>query len=591
MRTVRARRRGWIWRLSVAGVVLVAGYGLGAARGGPALSDTGAPPAAAARSLSAPGGAAVQPRSLTVTTDAGQVLGRRTALVDQFLGMPYAAPPVGALRWEPPQPVTPWTGIRSALSYGSRCAQLPSTNGPRFDTEDCLTINVYAPAVIPVQEKLPVLFMINGGELENGAGDQHDGSLLAQDDRIVVVSFNYRLGPFGFLTLPGLTASSVGANGNFGLLDMEAALSWVKRNIAAFGGDPGAVAIAGESAGAGSVCALLASPPAAGLFSRAIMESGSCTSESAATAQANSLSFAAQANCTVAATAASCLRATSEATLLDASSGYMPQFVSGGPELPIPPAQAIASGRFTKVPILLGTNRDEARPLAAAAANWTQQQYVQFVTSTFGTALTSAVLKAYPLTSFAQPYAVAYALAAELTDSGVIEGIGGCSEQNLAQQFVSDGIPTFFYEFDDRNAPPLSKNIPPGYQEGAGHAMELAYMWPSFDNGFPLYPELTGAQLQLSRQMIAYWGSFVRYGSPWAAFQPPWLSYGSQLLMSLRPGDQSHEIPAATFATEHDCGFWNTVGRSAEGVPAAGTARLPAHISARARWLLTSVGE
>ncbi len=293
--------------------------------------------------------------------------------------------------------MTPWAGVRSALSYGSRCAQLPSTNGPRFDAEDCLTVNVYAPAVIPAREKLPVLFMINGGDLLNGAGDQHDGSLLAQDDHIIVVSFNYRLGVFGFLNLPGLSAAPEAAHGNFGVLDMEAALRWVRANIAAFGGSPRDVAIAGESAGAGSVCALLASPAARGLFSRAIMESGSCVSEPAADAELASLSFAAKAGCPTAATAAACLRALPEATLLDASAGYEPQFASGGPELPVPPAQAIASGRFNRVPVLLGTNR------------------------------------------------------------------------------------------------------------GAGHAMELAYLWPSFTNGSSLYAELTGPQLELSRQMIAYW--------------------------------------------------------------------------------------
>src|SRR5260370_28832026 len=143
-----------------------------------ALSDPGARPAAATGSL-ALGTPAVPSRSLTVTTDAGQVFGRTTGPVDQFLGMPYAAPPVGARRWAPPQPVTPWTGIHSALSYGSRCTQLPSTNGPRFDTENCLTVNVYAPAVIPAGEKLPVLFIINGGVLKNRAGHQPDDSPLA----------------------------------------------------------------------------------------------------------------------------------------------------------------------------------------------------------------------------------------------------------------------------------------------------------------------------------------------------------------------------------------------------------------------------
>jgi para-nitrobenzyl esterase len=507
--------------------------------------------------------------------------------VDQFLGIPYAAPPVGRLRWQPPRPVRPWGGIRPALSYGSRCSQLASTNGPRVDAENCLTLNVYAPAVVPAGARLPVLFMINGGDLLNGAGDQHDGSLLAQDDQMIVVSFNYRLGPFGFLTVPGLSAAPSAAHGNFGLLDMEAALRWVKRNITAFGGDPGAVAIAGESAGAAAVCALLASPPARGLFSRAILQSGGCASESPAIARQNSLVLAARAGCGVAARAAACLRAKSGATVLDASTGYVAEFAWGGPELPVPPAQAIETGRFNKVPILLGTNRDEGRPLAAATTSWTQQQYVQFVTSTFGAALAPKVLKAYPLGDFPQPYPISYALAAELTDSGVIEGIGGCSEQNMAERFVRDGTPTFFYEFDDRNAPPLTNAIPPGYQDGAGHAMELAYLWPSFTNGSSLYAELTGPQLQLSQQMIAYWGAFARNGSPGAFGEPPWGQYRGQLMMSLRPGGQSQEIFGIQFAQEHDCAFWNTTGRSAEGVP--GTGASPSR--APARWLLTGLGE
>jgi carboxylesterase type B len=577
-------RRGWIWRVpAVVVAVAAAGYGLAAVRLGPALSG------AAQAAVTAPSVPAVQPRSLTVSTGAGKVFGLTTGRVDQFLGIPYAAPPVGRLRWRPPQPVRRWAGIRPTLSYGSRCSQLASTNGPRVDAENCLTLNVYAPAVIAAGARLPVLFMINGGDLLNGAGDQHDGSVLAQDDQMIVVSFNYRLGPFGFMAVPGLSAAPSAAHGNFGLLDMEAALRWVRRNIAEFGGNPGAVAIAGESAGAGAVCALLASPPAAGLFSRAILESGGCASESAAVAQRNSLALAARAGCRVA-RAAACLRAKPETAVLDASQGYVAEFATGGPELPIPPAQAIEAGRFNKVSILLGTNRDEGRPLAAATTSWTQQQYVQFVTSTFGTALAPKVLKAYPLSDFPQPYAISYALAAEPTDSGVIDGIGGCSEQNLAQRFVRDGTPTFFYEFDDRNAPPLTNAIPPGYQDGAGHAMELAYLWPSFTNGFSLYAELTGPQVQLSQQMIAYWGAFVRGGAPSAFGEPSWGQYRSQLMMSLRPGDQSQAIFGIQFAEEHDCAFWNTVGRSAEGVPGTGAARPDAGL-ALARWLLTGIGE
>jgi para-nitrobenzyl esterase len=241
----------------------------------------------------------------------------------------------------------------------------------------------------------------------------------------------------------------------------------------------------------------------------------------------------------------------------------VPQFTSGGSELPIPVAQAITSGRFIKVPILMGTNHDEGRPFASAAANWTKKQFVNFVTSSYPK-LAQVVLRHYPLTAFSQPYAPAYALGAILTDSGVVEGIGSCTEQNLAWQFTTAGAPTYFYQFDDRSAPPLSNSGPSGYQWGAGHA-ELAYMWPSFTNGSSLYAELTGAQLQLSRQMLAYWGAFVRAGSPAAAGQPHWPRYDSQMLMSLRPGGQSRLISGAAFGGEHNCDFWNTTGKSGEG--------------------------
>jgi para-nitrobenzyl esterase len=562
---VAGRNGRWIWRQ------LPMGVGLAVAGLAAAVSATTVL-AAAPGSLPATQAQVTRPRSLTVTTDAGTVVGRTTGTVDQFLGMPYAAPPAGALRWEPPQPATPWQGIRSALSYGNRCPQLADTNGPRIDTEDCLYINVYAPALIPAGKKLPVLFIIHGGRLVNGAGDQHDGSLIAADENLVVVSFNYRIGPFGFLSVPGLASSPSTSGGNFGLLDQEAALRWVRSNIAAFGGDPGKVTIAGESSGGWSVCALLASPPAAGLFTGAIMESGSCASQTVATTQASGLALAAKAGCTVPAAAASCLRAKPETAVLDASTSYQPEFTSGGADLPAPPAQAVASGRYNQVPILFGTNHDEARIFTRSLASWTQQQYVQFVDALYGS-LAPAILARYPWRAFPAPYTAAYAVAAIWTDSGFITGIGGCAEQNLAQQFARDQSRVYFYQFDDRHAPPLAADDPPGYQWGAGHAMELAYMWPSFTNGFSLYAELTDAQLRLSRQMIAYWGAFVRTGSPAAARQPAWPSYRAGLLMSLRPGGRSRAITAAAFAAEHQCGFWNTAGRSAEGAARAGAAQ------------------
>jgi carboxylesterase type B len=520
----------------------------------PALSQAGA----SAQAAQAAGGGG----GLIVSTEDGMLRGQHAEGVDQFLGVRYAAPPVGALRWQAPQPVQPWSGVRDATSYGHRCPQLASGNGPREDTEDCLFLNVFAPADGPGRAAaqdgagrgLPVLVMIHGGGLLNGAGDQHDGSLIVRTDHIIVVSLNYRLGVFGFLDVPGLGTSALTANGNFGLLDQEAALRWVHRNIARFGGNPGQVTIAGESAGGWSVCALMTSPLARGLFRGAISESGSCPSQTPAQAQSAGLAFAAQAGCTDAAAAASCLRNTPESALLTASASYSAQFTSGGPDLPLPPLTAVADGDYAKVPLLMGTNHDEGRTFTQGFASYTEQQYVQFVDQSYG-ALAPAILQRYPWSAYPSPYTASYAIGAIWTDSGFVSGIGGCPTQNLAAQFARR-TPTFFYQFDDRHAPALNQDLP-GYQWGAGHAMELAYLWPSFGNGTSLYEQLTPAQLQLSHQMIVWWGAFTRLGVPEAPGQPSWPTYTSRQLMSLRPGGQSRTIPAATFAAQHQCGFWN----------------------------------
>jgi carboxylesterase type B len=508
--------------------------------------------------VAAPAASAHPGSGLVVATDKGLIEGTSAEGTDQFLGVPYAAAPVGALRWAAPQPAPRWQGVRPATSYGGRCAQLASGNGPRVDNENCLFLNVYTPPGLDAharQQGLPVLVMIHGGGLTSGAGDQHDGSLIVTTDHIIVVSINYRLGPFGFLDVPGLGTTAATANGNFGLLDQEAALRWVQRNIAAFGGDPAKVTIDGESAGGWSVCALLTSPPARGLFRGAIMQSGSCASQSPATAHAAGLAFAKQAGCADPATAAACLRAQPEAKLLSASSSYQPVFTDGGPELPVADASAVAAGNYDRVPLLIGTNHDEGRTFSQGLTGLTEAQADALIKSDYGSARAAAILARYRWTSYPSPYTAAYMIGDIWTDSGFLTGIGGCPEQNLATQFAST-TRTYFYQFDDLHAPGLN-NDHPGYQWGAGHAMELAYLWPSFNNGYSLYDLLTPAQLELSQQMIRYWGAFVTTGRPEVTGQPAWPRYGSGQLMSLRPGDQSQLISAATFGAEHQCAFWD----------------------------------
>ena len=221
----------------------------------------------------------IRAASEQVTVASGMLEGSVESGVSSFKGIPYAAPPVGDLPWRPPQPVTPWAGVRSATAYGSDCAQLPFPGDAAPlgtpPAEDCLVLNVWRPAERPA-EKLPVMVWIYGGGFVNGGSSPavYDGSPFARRG-VVFVSFNYRLGRFGFFGHPALAKESPsGPLGNYGYMDQIAALRWVQANIAAFGGDPGNVTAFGESAGGGSVLMLLTSPRAKGLFHRAIIESG-----------------------------------------------------------------------------------------------------------------------------------------------------------------------------------------------------------------------------------------------------------------------------------------------------------------------------
>lgn len=211
-----------------------------------------------------------------VRTAQGEVLGRADGGVLRYQGIPYAAPPVGELRWRAPRPPTPWAGVRPATSAGPRCAQraaaadIPHATAAST-TEDCLTLDVTVPAGTSPTARLPVLVWVHGGGFAAGAGGDYDPRRLVTAGPLVVVTINYRLGVLGFLGLAGLPDS-----GSFGLLDQQQALRWVQRNAAVFGGDPGTVTLAGESAGADSVCSQLAAPGAAGLFQRAVLQSGGC---------------------------------------------------------------------------------------------------------------------------------------------------------------------------------------------------------------------------------------------------------------------------------------------------------------------------
>src|SRR5580698_3805 len=313
---------------------------------------------------------------LKVKIEQGQIHGKlvKENKVRAFLGIPYAAPPVGDLRWKAPQPAAKWKGVRDATSFGAHCAQnhvfddmIFQDSGP---SEDCLFLNVYAPVDASSKSELPVMFWIHGGGYSGGGGNEprSNGDFLPTKG-VVLVTINYRLGVFGFLATPDLTKEAGGAAGNYGLLDMVAALRWVKDNIAKFGGDPGNVTIFGESAGSMAVSTLMAAQPARGLFQKAIGESGGALGvgapgperqaeqEKKEQAWVDSLGAMSTAGTSLAA-----LRAMPTETILAAANGKgAPGFptVVDGRLLTEPVADTYAAGKQAHVPLLAGWNRDE----------------------------------------------------------------------------------------------------------------------------------------------------------------------------------------------------------------------------------------
>ncbi|MBB5783871.1 carboxylesterase/lipase family protein [Nonomuraea jabiensis] len=480
-------------------------------------------------------------------TDTGLVRGARADGVDRFLALPYAAPPVGELRWRAPRPAPAWQGVRDASQWGNRCPAAAGSNGPRSETEDCLYLNVFRPAGTKAGQRLPVLFWIHGGGLQNGSANQHDGTLIAQLENVVVVSVNYRLGVFGYLAHPLLAAES-GTSGNYGLFDQQAALRWVRRNIAAFGGDPRQVTIDGESAGGFSVCANLTSPTSAGLFARAIIQSGSCTSRPYADGEQAGASIATTLGCSDLA----CLRGLSAAELVDG-----PQFASflyGTPALPENPDTAVRAGRFQRVPLIVGSTRDEGRTFLQGARGWTREQYEGWVRGLFPDRA-DAVLARYPWPAQSDQFTSAYLAAAVFTDSGFLAGLGGCPTLRFIEA-LSAHTRVYGYRFDHRTGPGLTPE-PAGYEWGAGHAAELAYLWPSFDNGTPIAPTFDASERRLARDMVHYWGSFTITGQPRAAHSARWPAFnGTSLVMSLRAGGRSTPVPLATMLAEHNCDLW-----------------------------------
>ncbi|WAZ20129.1 carboxylesterase family protein [Streptomyces cinnabarinus] len=499
---------------------------------------------AAAMTLPVPAQASSAP---VVRTEAGLIRGEVTPEGRQFLGVPYAEPPVGGLRWKEPRPVRAWQGARDAGDFGNKCVQAVSWD-PGYErpshTEDCLDLNVYVPHG---SARRAVLVWFHGGGLTAGAGQDIVPDTFARTTGTVVVTVNYRLGALGFLATAGLDDEATdGVSGNFGLLDQQAALRWVRANIGRFGGDPGRVTIAGESAGGRSVCTQLASPTAEGLFRAGIVQSGAyddCAARTHDTAVAQGAAFAERLGCP----SVACLRGRTSAEILAAQGGFDWAPVTGGAFLPEQPTAAFGSGAAAGVPVLNGANLDEGRLFAfarfdGAGGPLTAGQYPEVMRAAFG----DEVLARYPLTAHPTP-TIAFGTA--LGDL-----LFACPALRLDGTLAGRG-PVYTYEFADRTSPPFAslRDLGTDFDFGATHVNEVQYLFKHFGLTSPLNAE----QQALSRQLVRYWGSFVRTGVPRADGQPGMPGGGPERVLSLRTASAGGIAVSTTVHRDHQCDLWD----------------------------------
>ncbi|MEU9300939.1 carboxylesterase family protein [Streptomyces sp. NPDC048269] len=513
---------------------------------------TSALPAAALPGGAAGSGASDGSARPVVALAQGALRGHTRDGAQEFLGVPYAAPPVGDARLRPPRPAPRWTGVREADRQAPACLQFSpyGLRDPRAVDEDCLYLDVYRPRTARPGARLPVVFWIHGGAYSQGTGTQFGGRTMADLTQTVVVSINYRLGQLGYLNLPEPAEGSAQRSGSFGLMDQIAALRWTRENIAAFGGNPDSVTVSGQSAGSGSVCALLAAPSAAGLFHRAVLQSGPCTllrTPDSARAEAQARAFAAQAGCAGPAGVAACLRGASGAALVDAARTLpTPGPASGDGLLPVDPEQAIRSGAWNKVPVLIGSTRSEARFFVALSRpGLTQEQYTAQILAAYGDA-GAEVLARYPVADHGSPY---LALSALMTDSSF-----ACHTAWTAELFATQ-VPTYAYEFDDPQSPTLAGAQVPGLDESNAHSAELAYLHDFTMGDRPLTP----VQVALATRMKRYWGAFARFGAPAVPGQTRWPAVvpgsGAAPFLTLNPSSVKE---SSSFAADHQCAFWRT---------------------------------
>lgn len=500
-----------------------------------------------------------------VETTAGRVEGRREAGVECFSGIPYAAPPVGELRFRAPRPPAPWPGVRPATGPGPVAPQLPPASelsggatGPQ--DEDCLTVNVWTPAVDGARR--PVLVWVHGGAFIGGSGSLplYRGAALAARGDVVVVTCNYRLGVLGFLAHPDLADEEAGeASGNWGLLDQVAALRWVHDNIAAFGGDPATVTVFGESAGGMSVCSLLAMPAAAGLVHRAVAQSGPPLAEPAERAEA----VAGEVLCDLGLDRADDLRSAPLDALLAAQGQALARHLAGplplapvvdGVSLPADPGAAFAAGDTIPVPLLIGTNRDEAKfflvgdPANRDPDEATVVRRVGRRLAAWGVLLEPAeVVSAYRTARAARgdPTEPRELWAAIETDL-----VFRVRSARAAAAHAAAGRPTWSYLFT-WESPAMGGAL------GACHALEVPFVFGTLDApGMDRFAGTGPRVAELSALMMDAWVAFARSGDPSHPGVGAWPCHDAERRATLVVG-QATSVADAPFEAERQ--LWEAV--------------------------------
>ncbi len=480
----------------------------------------------------------------TPRVDGGLIKGQCRDGIWTYLGIPYASPPVGSFRWREPRPPSPWEGVKECIEYGPSCPQplggwADYLRVDRTD-EDCLYLNIWSPAAHP-SDRLPVMVWIHGGAFRSGSGSLrlYEGSNLARRG-VVVVTINYRLGPLGFLAHPLLSDESPRrASGNYGLLDQLAALSWVNRNVKAFGGDPGNVTVFGESAGAMSILYLLTSPISTGLFHRAIVESGPLPDWGLPTLRMLSLEEAERKGVEFVKRlgvdltdsdkpeeSLERLRAIPAEDIIRASSDFDPLSVVGfgpivdGHVLPQNPVQAFARGAQHRLPMIIGVNADEGTLFAPDIDLEKYRLLVSLGYGSFG----DKVLEMFPAKSQKE---VKNALSRLITQLGF-----SATSRFVADSCSAAGSPVFLYLF--RRIP----DDPRAKKWGAFHGLEIIYVFDNLDLASSL--SANEIDMRLSTVMAGYWTTFALQGDPNREGLPFWPRYSLEEPQYLILGEDIH---------------------------------------------------